>query len=59
MVKASYNYYRLIHTSINETDLAGLRWDQKVHINGTDYFVLSVTVSLPIEKPAECLLVRA
>ena len=42
---------------LTETDLAGLAWDQKVHINGTDYFVLSVTVSLPIRKPAECLLV--
>lgn len=43
--------------NLTETDLAMLRWDEKVHINGVDYFVLSVAVSLPISKPAECLLV--
>lgn len=44
---------------LTETDLALLRWDEKVHISGVDYFVLIVNVSLPIVKPAECLLVAA
>ena len=44
---------------LSETDLAQLDFGQKVHSNGVDYFVLSVNVSLPITKPAECLLVAA
>lgn len=44
---------------LNETDLARLDFSQKIHSNGVDYFVLSVNVSLPITKPAECLLVAA
>jgi len=42
---------------LTETDLAQLDFGQKIHNNGVDYFVLSVAVSLPITKPAECLLV--
>ncbi|MCK8493807.1 hypothetical protein M0L20_18215 [Spirosoma sp. RP8] len=52
-------FYAKQALDLTETDLAGLRWHQKVHINGVDYFVLSVNVSLPIIKPADCLLVAA
>ncbi|MGV3560766.1 hypothetical protein [Larkinella arboricola] len=44
---------------LNETDLATLNFKEKVHINGVNYLVVQVTVSLPIEQPAKCLLVRA
>lgn len=50
-------FYAKQSVNLTETDLAELRWHQKVHINGVDYFVLSVDVSLPIRQPATCLLV--
>ena len=52
-------FYAKQSINLTETDLAMLRWENKVHLNGVDYFVLSVEVSLPIRQPAECLLVAA
>ncbi|WP_375445747.1 hypothetical protein [uncultured Fibrella sp.] len=45
--------------NLTETDLAGLKWHRKVHINGVNYFVVTVEVTLPIRKAATVLLVAA
>jgi hypothetical protein len=44
--------------ALDEVDLATLDWSEKVHINGLDYWVASITLSLPIQAPATVLLVR-
>ncbi|MEZ0484302.1 hypothetical protein [Fibrella aquatica] len=43
--------------NLTETDLAGLAWDKKVHINGMNYLVVNVEVVLPIRKATTVLLV--
>lgn len=50
-------FYAKQSFNLTETDLASLRWDRKVHVAGVDYLVVNATVSLPIRKPVECLLV--
>lgn len=44
---------------LTETDLAGLNFGRKKHINGVDYVVARIVVSLPVRKAAQCLLIRA
>lgn len=43
---------------LNETDLATLNFKEKIHINGVNYLMVQVVVSLPVRMPAKCLLVR-
>ncbi|MGM9509537.1 hypothetical protein ACS5NO_17510 [Larkinella sp. GY13] len=43
---------------LNETDLATLNFKEKIHINGVNYLVVQVMVSLPVRMPAKCFLVR-
>lgn len=50
-------FYLKQSMQLTETDLAGLDWSRKVHLNGVNYFPLLIDVSLPIRKPANCLLV--
>lgn len=52
-------FYAKVPIMLTETDLALLDWGQKVHINGMNYFVVQIDVSLPIRKAAGCLLVSA
>ncbi|WP_266364178.1 hypothetical protein [Tellurirhabdus rosea] len=51
-------YYASRELVLTETDLAGLDFSEKIHINGVDYLLARVQVSLPIKAPAQCLLVR-
>ncbi|WP_080239052.1 hypothetical protein [Spirosoma rigui] len=44
---------------LNETDLASLDFSRKKHINGVDFVVARINVSLPVKKAAQCLLIRA
>ncbi|WP_177225991.1 hypothetical protein, partial [Arsenicibacter rosenii] len=43
---------------VNETDLATLDFARKVHINGMDYLLASLSGSLPVTGPFQALLVR-
>ncbi|GAB4047084.1 hypothetical protein [Spirosoma litoris] len=51
-------YYLERQMDLDEVDLATLDWSQKVHINGVDYLVARIQVTLPIKQPAQVLLVR-
>ncbi|MVM36140.1 hypothetical protein GO755_39375 [Spirosoma sp. HMF4905] len=44
---------------LTEVDLARLDFSKKVHINGMDYFIANVAISLPIKSPATVLLLKA
>lgn len=44
---------------LTEADLATFDFRQKVHVNGVNYFVVNLNVTLPIKKPASVLLMRA
>jgi hypothetical protein len=44
--------------TLDEVDLATLDWSEKVYINGLDYWVASINVSLPLKVPATVLLMR-
>ena len=50
-------FYVKGNLNLTEVDLAGLRWDRRVHINGVNYFVLSLEATLPIRKATSALLV--
>lgn len=52
-------FYLERELALNSVDLATLDFSQKVHINGMDYFVVNVAITLPIKEPAKALLVRA
>ncbi len=52
-------FYLERNLDLNEVDLATLDFSEKVHINGLDYWVASISISLPIKQPATALLVRA
>lgn len=43
---------------LDAVDLATLDWSEKVHINGLDYLVATLAVTLPITGPSTALLVR-
>lgn len=53
----SQQFYLKKQINLSEIDLANLDFAQKVHINGVDYLVAQVDVVLPIEKPADVLLI--
>ncbi|MDR6195924.1 hypothetical protein [Siphonobacter sp. SORGH_AS_0500] len=42
---------------INEADLSTLDFSRKIHVNGMNYFIVSLSVTLPIKQPAAALLV--
>ncbi|WP_353140627.1 hypothetical protein, partial [Pseudopedobacter sp.] len=44
---------------LTETDLALFDFSEKIHYNGLDYLVASITGELPVVKPFTCLLVKA
>lgn len=52
-------FYVSRNFNLNEFDIATLDFSEKVHVNGVNYIVLKVSVSLPIKQPAQVLLVRA
>ncbi len=43
---------------LTETDLASFDFSQKVHVNGTDYYVLNLVATLPVTSPVKALLAR-
>ncbi|GAB3990394.1 hypothetical protein GCM10028807_17460 [Spirosoma daeguense] len=45
--------------NIKEVDLATLDFSEKVYINGVDYWLAKLIISLPVTAPATALLVRA
>lgn len=42
---------------LSESDLATLDFSRKIHVDGMNYFLVSLSVSLPIKTPASALLV--
>ncbi|GAB3790186.1 hypothetical protein GCM10028818_59940 [Spirosoma horti] len=52
-------FYVTRDINLNEFDLATLDFAEKVHINGVNYLVVKVLVSIPINKPAQVTLLRA
>ena len=44
--------------ALTAADLATFDFRKKVHVNGVNYFVVNLTVALPIRKVATCLLMR-
>lgn len=51
-------FYLERQLDLTEKDLATLDFSEKVHINGLDYWLASLHVTLPIRQPATALLVR-
>ena len=45
--------------NLTAADLAQLNFAKKVHVNGVNYWIINVVVTLPIRKPAQVLLMRA
>lgn len=53
----SQQFYLKKQLYLNEMDLANLDFAKKVHINGMDYLVAQVDISLPITQAADVLLI--
>lgn len=53
----SQQFYLKKKLYFNEMDLANLDFTKKVHINGMDYLVAQVDVTLPITQAADVLLI--
>jgi len=51
-------FYLERELALDSVDLATLDFSKKVHINGVDYFVVNVAITLPIKEPAKTLLVK-
>lgn len=45
--------------TLTETDLATFDFSEKIHVNGTDYYVLNLQATLPLISPVKTLLARA
>ena len=44
---------------LSQTDLATFDFSEKIHVNGTDYYVLNLQTTLPLTSPTKALLARA
>ncbi len=53
----SQQFYLKKQLWLNEIDLANLDFSKKVHINGMDYLIAQVDISLPITQAADVLLI--
>ncbi|MCX6216565.1 hypothetical protein [Spirosoma sp.] len=52
-------FYVTRDMNLSEFDLASFDFSKKVHVNGVNYLVVKITVSVPISKPAQVTFIRA
>jgi len=50
-------FYLKKQLNLSEIDIANFDFSQKVHINGVDYLVAQIDITLPIQSPADVLLI--